>query len=78
MVIAAFIQAAGFDIGYLRQGDPRITHTHHYGVLTPLPRARAHTVNSAYLTQLFLCSTLYLGLVHLAVERQRKVDWTYV
>lgn len=76
LLLVAFLQATRYVIRYSRQGDPRITQSQGYGVLTPLQRATVQILNTAYITGLFFGSSLGLGLVLLAVERQQEVDWT--
>lgn len=78
LLVAAFIHAARHGIRYSRQGDPRITVSDGFGILTPIPTRTMNWLTTPYLLELFHNSEYDVGLVILAVERQRQIDWNAI
>lgn len=78
LVLASFAHAARHEMCYSRQGYPRITQSQGHGVLTALPHATTHIINSAYVTELLYDGDLDVGLFRLAIQRQHKVNWAYI
>lgn len=78
ILMGSFNNAAWYGVRYSREGDSRITESQGYGMLMALLRCTTQVPNASYITELFFGSNLDGGFVLLAVERQRKVEWTYV
>lgn len=77
-VLASFAHPTQYGIRYSLQGDPRITKSKGYGILTPLMHAKMHLITSTYVTRLLHSYDLDVALAWLAVQRQLEIYWTFM
>lgn len=78
MVLTTFTHTSRYGIRFSSKRDRRITQSKGYGLVTLLPAVPTIITNPEDVAQIFYEGELDVGVVLLAVERQRKVKLTYV
>lgn len=74
MALASFAQDVQCGIHYSQEEDPSNTQSKWYGVLTLLPHASTHIIDSAYVPELFYDPDFNVCLVWLAIKHEHDMD----